>query len=250
MDRTSLLELDSRATVRDFAGQDLDLRAADADSSELLFEGYSCITQHYYDMFGGPPNGWYERILTGAFKKTLSEGADVVLLVNHAGAPLARTAHHGLPGTMTLTEDTQGEHVLARLDPTDPDVQALRPKLERKDLNEMSFAFRIVRQVWHDQPDDLTPGDPATAPYRSIVEINQNKGDVSIVNYGANHATFGGLRALDVALRALRTGHELDREQQRDIARLLADELPAGGMSLRLARAYADAARLRTPHAA
>jgi hypothetical protein len=58
------------------------------------------------------------------------------------------------------------------------------------------------------------------------------------------------LRALDVALRALRTGHELDREQQRDIARLLADELPAGGMSLRLARAYADAARLRTPHAA
>lgn len=240
--RGSLIELDRRNTVRDFAGVAMSLRAASDGSDSLLFDGYSCITGHWYTMYGGPPIGWEEQVAPGAFRKTLSEHADVVLLVNHMGAPLARTKS----GTLLLEEDAQGEHVLARLNPADPDVQALAPKLERGDLDEMSFAFRVVRQRWEDE--DGNEADPMTAPRRRILEVNQHRGDVAIVNYGANDATFGSLRTLDLAMRALRAGDmSFDDEE---IARLLAPEKPAPHRtSLRLARAHAEALALRNPAA-
>lgn len=242
-DRNTLLTLDARSTVRDFPGVEMTLRSAsnDAGDDELLFDGYSCITGHFYTMYGGPPYGWDECVATGAFRKTLSENADVVLLVNHSGTPLARTKS----GTLTLDEDDQGEHVVARLNPDDPDVKAIAPKLERGDLDEMSFAFRIVRQRWEDE--DGNEADPMTAPRRRILEVNQHRGDVAIVNYGANDATFGSLRSLDLALRALRTGEPLDGEQENEIVRLL--EPARTGKSSRLARAQAAALALRQPAA-
>ncbi|MGO8906181.1 MAG: HK97 family phage prohead protease, partial [Solirubrobacteraceae bacterium] len=51
-----------------------------------------------------PVGSFTETIAPGAFKRTLGENPDVSLLVNHAGAPLARTTS----GTMQLTEDATG----------------------------------------------------------------------------------------------------------------------------------------------
>lgn len=207
LSRELLLDIDAGvATQRHLPAGSFEIRVADGNPDELIFDGYSCITGHGYEMYGGAPYGWTEQVMRGAFAKTLSEGADVQLLANHGGLPLARTKS----GTLDLTEDDQGQHVVARLDRSDPDVQALEPKMRRGDLNEMSMGFRVVRQRWLDAEGEET--DPAVGVTRQILEVNQHKGDVSIVNYGANDAAWGSLRNLDHALAELRAGHDLSPE--------------------------------------
>jgi HK97 family phage prohead protease len=136
--------------------------------------------------------------------------------VNHGGITLARTKS----GTMRLAEDSTGLHVEADLDPRSPDVQALRSAMERGDLDEMSFAFRVNSQEW--SPD---------WSQRDITEVDLNKGDVSAVNYGANPATAGAvLRSRDVAAAflALRAG-DLPPDTERTLRAALADVLGASG---------------------
>lgn len=166
------------------------------DGGALTFEGEASVVEHPYtvrDMFGE----FTETVKDGAFKKTLSENPDVVFLVNHEGLPLARTTS----GTLRLSTNPNLS-VRAELDPADPDVARVETKLRRGDLNEMSFAFRVTKQMWN---EDYTE--------RDIYEVSLHRGDVSIVNFGANPATSGALRGLNVdddefaeALAAARSG--------------------------------------------
>jgi HK97 family phage prohead protease len=165
----------------------MEIRAFDTGTGgeNLRFTGYASVTNSPYEMedFLGE---YTERIMPGAFAKSLASGADVPFKVNHSGITLARTKS----GTMRLAEDSTGLHVEADLDPRSPDVQALRSAMERGDLDEMSFAFRVNSQEW--SPD---------WSQRDITEVDLNKGDVSAVNYGANPATAGAvLRSRDIAL--------------------------------------------------
>jgi HK97 family phage prohead protease len=170
--------------------QGMELREAPGGKG-LTFNGYASVTEAPYEM-----EDWLgdytEVVRKGAFGKTLAEGADVPFKVNHGGITLARTKS----GTMRLSEDDTGLYVEADLDPSSPDVQSLRSAMDRKDIDEMSFGFRVVRQEW--SPD---------YSQRDITEVNLNKGDVSVVNYGANPATAGaelrGLGASPDELRAL-----------------------------------------------
>lgn len=146
----------------------------DKATGQVLLRGYAA-TYEPYDCYGGPDaGGWVEQLRGDAFQKTLRAQPDVMLLLNHTGAPLARTKS----GTMTLSCDRRGLLVEAQLDPSDPDVQALLPKMRRGDLDEMSFAFRVKDQEWN---DDYT--------HRTIREVSLQKGDVSVVNYGMNPNT-------------------------------------------------------------
>ena len=158
--------------------QGMELRSKD-DGNTLVFTGYASVTDTPYEM-----EDWLgtytETVSRGAFTKTLSEGADVPFKLNHDGMTLARTKS----GTMRLAEDSTGLHVEADLDARNPVVQGIQSAMERGDLDEMSFAFRVTRQEWN---NDYTE--------RWINEVNLNKGDVSIVNYGANPHT-GGLTSL------------------------------------------------------
>lgn len=175
--------------TRQRAFQGAELREA-TDGKTLTFNGYASVTESPYEMedFLGT---YAEVIRKGAFGKTLAEGADVPFKVNHAGITLARTKS----GTMRLSEDDTGLYVEADLDPASPDVQSLRSAMERGDIDEMSFGFRVVRQEW-------SPG----YDQRDITEVNLNKGDVSVVNYGANPATAGAsLRGLNATPDELRT---------------------------------------------
>jgi HK97 family phage prohead protease len=165
--------------VRLWSVRGVELRQA---GSTLTLNGYASVIDAPYDLYGGPAvGGWSEIVVAGAFDKTLRENPDVQLLVNHTGLPLARTKS----GTMRLSADQVGLKVAAELDPTDPDVAALRPKMARGDIDEMSFAFRVLRQEWD---EDYTE--------RRLLEISLHRGDVSVVNYGANPATSATLRAL------------------------------------------------------
>lgn len=145
------------------------------------FDGLASATDHVYDM------GWYdEMIRSGGFKNTLSQDPDVQLLVNHEGLPIARTGRN-----MTLTED-RGLRVQADLNPALPRVEEIALTAGDGLIDQMSFAFRVIRQEWDDDRE-----------HRVITEVDIHRGDVSIVNQGANPATSFSLRDARHLLSAL-----------------------------------------------
>ena len=166
----------------------------------LNLVGYASTTEKPYDM--GP---YDETVARGAFGKTLAENPDVQLTVNHGGLPLART----VSGTMRLSEDRTGLLVDADLDPEDPDVQAVARKIQRGDIDQMSFAFKVTRQAWDD-----------TYTERRILEADLHRGDVSICNQGANPTTSVAVRA--ATLRAAGRSSRKDRKEIADAVGSLA----------------------------
>lgn len=179
-------------------------------------EGYAATFGQSYDM-----GQFSEQIDPGAFTRTLGNNPDVRLLVDHEGQPLARTKS----GTLTLSADSTGLHARATLDPSDPDVQRLLPKMRRGDLDQMSFAFRVPKggDEWS---DDFSA--------RTIHEANLAGGDVSVVTYPANPNTSVQVRArderaarfalLDAMFGECREGRDLSEENVAKLRALL-DEL-------------------------
>lgn len=172
----------------------------DGESTAPTLEGYAATFNQDYDL--GP---FVERIAPEAFARTLSNGPDVRLLVDHEGQPLARTKS----GTLQLSTDSRGLHARATLDSSDPDVQRLLPKMRRGDLDQMSFAFRVP-----------TGGDSWSEDYtqRTIREASLAGGDVSVVTYPANPNTSVAVRAHD------------EREANCVFAEAMVRELRAGKM--------------------
>ncbi|MEU3281783.1 HK97 family phage prohead protease [Streptomyces antibioticus] len=182
-DRRDLIDVPERRAIQINGG--LELRA---DGGELTLTGYASVFESPYEVYGGPPYGWTEIVDRKAFDTTLRAKPDLHLLINHAGMPLARTKS----GTLQLAADTKGLHVEADLDADDPDVQRLRTKMRRGDMDEMSFGFRVKRQEWN---EDYTE--------RRLLEVSLHKGDVSVVNFGANPATSAEINSAAGALEVL-----------------------------------------------
>lgn len=142
----------------------------------------------YAALFDTPAHG--EVIRSSAFTKTLAEQADVRLLVNHEGIPLARTKS----GTMTLTVDERGLVVdVPELDADSPLAQSVISACRRSDLTQMSFAFIPVRENYDQE-----------SRQREILECRLM--DVSIVTYPWYEDTTVGLKSLDLALAEVRSG--------------------------------------------
>lgn len=159
--------------VRRLTSTDMECRSVDG---RIHLHGLASSTESPYDM------GWYtETMKRGAFSKTLSESPDVQLLVNHEGLPLARTTN----GSLTLTEDDRGLVFNAHGDESDPDIAALARKINAGLMDQCSFAFRVIRQTWDEDYED-----------RQINEVSLDRGDVSVVNYGANPNTSVNIRSL------------------------------------------------------
>ena len=158
----------------------IELRAKGEGSELLQFDGLASATEQGYEMWD-----WYgpytEIVSAGAFADSLARAdLDVPLVLGHDQLRrIART----LNGTLTLEESEDGLRVLADLDPADPDVAYIAPKLRAGLIDEMSFAFRITRGQWSPDYDE----------YR-IQAAELHRGDVAIVGFGANPFTDAGLR--------------------------------------------------------
>jgi hypothetical protein len=145
-----------------------------------VLEGYATVYDYRYDIGGGPDMGGFTEVIArGAATKSAQE-ADVRLLANHTGLPLARSKS----GTLELSSDDIGLKVRATLDPSNPAAQEVRSAMERGDVDQMSFAFRVVRDQWN-----------ADYSERTISEVKLF--DVSVVTYPANPATVVKLRGDD-----------------------------------------------------
>lgn len=148
----------------------LDLRQSQ-DGSTLF--GYAAV-------FDSPsePMPFVEYVKRGAFTKTIKDGADVRLLIDHEGVPLARTKS----GTLRLTEDERGLAVEADLDPMNPDAARVISAMKRGDLSQMSFAFRTIKDAWSDD--------------RNVRELREVQlYDVSVVTFPAYEQTVAEIRS-------------------------------------------------------
>jgi HK97 family phage prohead protease len=157
---------------KQIAYTNLELRALDDSEDGWTVSGYAAV-------FDSPsePLPWTEYVKRGAFRKTIKDGADVRLLIDHTGVPLARTKS----GTLKLREDEKGLYMEARLDPNNPDAVKMRSALMRGDVSQMSFAFETIKDAWNKD--------------RSVRELREVKlHDVSIVTYPAYEETSAEIR--------------------------------------------------------
>jgi HK97 family phage prohead protease len=142
-------EADSRRKMKKIERRTFTIKNVEARQAEdgtMRLSGYAAVFND-----DSVPLPFIERIAPGAFRKTLTETPDVRLLINHEGLPLARTKN----GTLRLKEDEIGLYMDADL----PDTQAARDLytlVERGDVDQMSFAFRVIRQKWNEGRTERT----------------------------------------------------------------------------------------------
>jgi uncharacterized protein len=152
---------------------------------EMRAEGEGNTLIGYASVFDSPsePMPFIEYVKRGAFAKTLNDGADVRLLIDHEGVPLARTKS----GTLVLEEDDRGLRVEAELDPSNPDAARIISAMKRGDLSQMSFAFRTIKDSYN-----------ADRSVRELKEVQLF--DVSVVTFPAYEETVAELRSRNASV--------------------------------------------------
>ncbi len=158
-----------------------EIRSMDVAELRVEGEGKERKINGYAAVFNKDslPMGWggsfIERIAPGAFKDVLgSDGLDVRALVNHdPNQVIGRST----VGTLVMNENKKGLKVVI----TPPDTQLARDlvvSIERGDVDQMSFAFRVGEEVWEFSDNEAKPDK------RTITQVAELR-DVSVVTYPA-----------------------------------------------------------------
>lgn len=211
---TLLREVADRAHVtreiRDYTVSDIECRTA--TDGKISFDGIASVVDTEYSVRDSLGE-YSETIATGAWNRTIKGKADVRLLVNHAGVPLARTKSK----TLGLSTDPHLRAQAPDLDRANPTVQEIQSALDRHDVDQMSVGMRVVTQKWN---SDYTQ--------RTITEAELF--DVSIVTFPASTTTSATLRSVDELIQDLADVDLTEDELRRAIHALEAllpkEELP------------------------
>ena len=205
-------EADSRSKMKKIERRTYivqDVEARQAEDGVMRLSGYAAVFND-----ASVPLPFKERIAPGAFRKTLSESPDVRLLINHEGLPLARTKN----GTLKLTEDDRGLRFDAELADTQ-EARDIYTLVQRGDVDQMSFAFRVIRQNWSKDKTE-----------RTLTEVSLSDGDVSVVTYPAYPTTSVEARKkIADALDAIKEGRKLDEDSIKALRDYLAELLDMEG---------------------
>ena len=151
----------------------------------------------------------------GMFREIIMPGAldgadlrDVPLLVNHNDRmiPVARSRRNNGNSTMTLSPDAEGLTFDASLDVMRNATAAeLYSAIERRDLDGMSFAFRIDSERWEGLETDYP------TRYIDKFSVIREISAVTFPAYASTEINTRGKEALESARRAVETA-----QQQRD----------------------------------
>jgi uncharacterized protein len=167
--------------------------------------------------------GFTEIILPGAFANVLRSNPNVVMLFDHAGIPLARTAS----GTLRIWEDSIGLADQFTLG-SSPYASSIREAVQRGDLASQSFSFVVRKDKWA-QVNGVT--------LRSIIEVSK-LWDCSLVSSPAYSSTDVTMRQKPELLDARTMA-----DYRRELASAKAIEAPASwAVSLRKRRLQLAAA--------
>jgi hypothetical protein len=162
----------------------VDLRVLREEGQPPRIEGHGAV----FNKWSLPIMGSFrERILPGAFTKTLKESNDIPSLYNHdPNMVLGRTSN----GRLELKEDDAG--LWFRVTPTDTGyARDLFTNIEERNVTGNSFGFMTVKDRWHEEAGKST---------REIIEAR-------LLDVGP--VTFPAYPDTDVAVR-----HFLDWEQR------------------------------------
>ena len=168
---------------------DFELRAA-REGNGMTFSGYAAVFNS-----DSEPLPFIERIMPGAFAKSLKSRNNIRMYMNHDSSMLLATTR---AKTMRLVEDSKGLFVEADL----PDTTVgrdLSVLMQRKDVDSMSFGFTVP------QGGDRWSDDGMTRELRQIKLY-----EVSVVTgFPAYAATSASVRSFDAL--ATRTGIDADQ---------------------------------------
>lgn len=156
---------------------EIEVRDSKAGKGQMTVAGHAAVFNRLSHDLGG----FREKIAPGAFTGVLDGTPDVHFVWDHdTSLVLARTTNK----TLELREDPLGLHFWARVAPTSYAAD-LRVLLERKDVDQASFAFTIAEDTWHaDEDENVT---------RTITRVGELF-DVSVVAQGAYPQTDSSLR--------------------------------------------------------
>jgi hypothetical protein len=148
---------------------------ASGDGEPPKIYGYAAVFNSLSEDLGG----FYERIAPGAFTNTLKT-EDVRGLFNHdPNYVLGRTKSE----TLSLSEDDTG--LAFSMDPPDTSwARDLLISIRRGDIDQMSFAFRTIRDRWEQVGDQVI---------RTLLEVKLY--DVSPVTFPAYPQTSAQVRS-------------------------------------------------------
>jgi len=169
---------------RMFDLETVDLRVLREEGQPLRIEGHGAV----FNRWSLPIMGSFrERIMPGAFAKTLRESGDVPSLYNHdPNMVLGRTSN----GRLELREDESG--LWFRVTPTDTAyARDLLTNIEERNVTGNSFGFIAVKDHWYDEKGENR---------RDVIEAR-------LLDVGP--VTFPAYPDTDVAVR-----HFLDWEQR------------------------------------
>lgn len=175
-----------------------DVEVRQNDDGGVTVSGYAAV----FDSPSEDLGGFVEEIKQGAFRKVLRSQPDVRFLINHDGIALARTTNK----TLRLSEDTRGLKIEADLSETTV-ARDLATSLERGDVDQMSFMFRV-------EPDGrewFFPDDPEELARRVIYEFSELF-DVSAVTFPAYPSTEIGVRGVVCGEPIASEAGRLDRD--------------------------------------
>jgi HK97 family phage prohead protease len=217
---------------------DFELRVEHTDSDGMKFSGYAAVFNS-----DSEPLPFIERIMPGAFKRSLKARNEVKLFKNHnMDEVLASTRSK----TLRLSEDSKGLLAEATL----PDTTAgrdLAVLMKRGDVHSMSFGFSVPRGGDSYSDDGMT---------RQLKEIRLH--EVSIVTgFPAYEATTASVRSLDIlasrtnvdpdaladALNKLESGDKLPDIQAdllQEVVTKLRENVPSSDDLLELKRKQLD----------
>lgn len=159
------------------------LRDMEADSENRYVEGYAAT----FNVWGD--GGWFrEQILPGAFRTALDKSDPRALFNHKEDLLLGRKSS----GTLELSEDSTGLSIRFLMPKYATNIQEM---MDRGDLNQMSFAFTVLRDEWR-------WGADYEKEERDILEVDTLH-DVSLVTFPFYEESKAYLRNSDVARQRL-----------------------------------------------
>lgn len=191
-----------------------EVRTREDEERGNILEGVPIVFNQMTDL------GWCNEII----EPTALDNADmkdVRFLVNHDinSIPFARSRNNNKNSTMQLEVKEDGLHIRVDLDTEkNPRAQELHSAVERGDIDQMSFMFKVNGEKWEDLDSDH--------PTRHITSISKIY-EVSAVTFPAYEGTSlnarstdDGHASLESARKALENARKLEESRSNLLTKL------------------------------
>ena len=156
---------------RDFRLTNIETRANDNGTEEMIIEGLAASFNQETVLYKGKYYEAREVIASGAFNEC--DMSDVIFNFNHCGRVYARTRN----GSLTLWIEEDGLHMRAILMSGDNGHEELYRDIKSGLIDKMSFAFHVEESTW----ERRELGDDYEVVTRTITKIDKLY-DVSAVD--------------------------------------------------------------------